>query len=181
MNHSAKKELVSWIKSFLVAVLLVFICRQFLFTPTTVLGASMAPTFESGNKVILNKLGTIDRFDMVVFHAPDSKEANYIKRVIGLPGDTVSFKDDVLYINGQAYQESYLEENKQNSSLAKITEDFTLEEKTGDNKVPEGYYFVMGDNRLQSKDSRTFGFIRKEAVIGKVVLRFYPISEFGSP
>ncbi|GKU82740.1 signal peptidase I [Niallia sp. NCCP-28] len=181
MNHSAKKELISWIKSFLVAVLLVFLCRQFLFTPTTVLGASMSPTFENGNKVILNKQGKINRFDMIVFHAPDSKENNYIKRVIGLPGDKISFKDDVLYVNGQAYKESYLEENKKNSTLAKITEDFTLKEKTGDNKVPEGYYFVMGDNRLKSKDSRDFGFIRKDAIIGKVVLRFYPLSEFGSP
>jgi len=181
MNHSAKKTALSWFKSFLAACLLVFLCRQFFFAPTTVLGASMSPTFESGNKVLLNKIGAIERFDLIVFHAPDAKEKNYIKRVIGVPGDKIVFKDDTLYVNGQAYRESYLEENKQNSSFTKLTEDFTLAEKTGDNKVPDGYYFVMGDNRLKSKDSRSFGFIRKESVIGKVFLRFYPLSEFGSP
>ena len=71
----------------------------------------MYPTFEDSNRVILNKISDVDRFDMIVFHAPDADE-NYIKRVIGLPGDTVEMKNDVLYINGKAYKEPYLKDSK---------------------------------------------------------------------
>lgn len=101
----------SWIKSIVIALVIVVGVRHFLFAPTTVHGESMYPTFEDSNRVILNKISDVDRFDMIVFHAPDADE-NYIKRVIGLPGDTVEMKNDVLYINGKAYKEPYLKESK---------------------------------------------------------------------
>lgn len=90
-------------------------------------------------------------------------------------------KDDVLYINGKAYTESYLKENKLGATTAKLTGDFTLEEETGEKTVPSNSLFVLGDNRLKSKDSRDFGFISDKSVIGKVVLRIYPLNEIGLP
>jgi signal peptidase I len=180
LNKRWLQELFSLLKCFTFAFIIVIICRNFLFSPSVVHGESMSPTFENGNRVILSKIGDIKRFDMIVFHAPD-QDANYIKRVIGLPGDTVSMKDDVLFINGKAYTESYLTKNKLEATTLKLTGDFTLEEETGEKTVPKDSLFVLGDNRLYSKDSRDFGFIKDESVIGKVVLCIYPLNEIGLP
>ncbi len=172
-----KKEIFSWVKSILLAVALVVICREFIFMPVTVDGESMLPTFEEKNKVVVSKLTSIDRFDMVVFDAPDDSVL-YIKRVIGLPGDTIEVKDEVLYVNGKAYKEEYV--NREYDGEI-VTGDFTLEEMTGSTEVPEDHYFVMGDNRLRSKDSRTFGFISDENIEGEVKFRFFPFNEIGMP
>ncbi|UPO89201.1 signal peptidase I [Niallia sp. Man26] len=180
MKKRWQQELYSLLKCFVFAIIIVVICRNFLFSPSVVHGESMSPTFEDGNKVILSKISDIEHFDMIVFHAPD-QDANYIKRVIGLPGDTVSMKDDVLYINGKAYTKFYLKENKLGATTAKLTGDPTLEEETGEKTVPNNSLFVLGDNRLKSKDSRDFGFISDKSVIGKVVLRIYPLNEIGLP
>jgi len=106
----------------------------------------------------------------------------YIKRVIGLPGDTVEVRDDVLYINGKAMEEPYLEESKEDNDLfGKFTADFTLQELTGETYVPEESIFVLGDNRINSNDSRFFGFIPKESIIGEVKFQFYPLDDIGVP
>lgn len=136
----------------------------------------MSPTFEEGHRVIVSKISEIERFDMVVFEAPDESE-KYIKRVIGLPGDSVEMKDDQLYVNGELYEEPYLQSHRNSSLFGRLTGDFSLEELTGETIVPEGYFFVLGDNRLYSKDSRYFGFISEKALLGKVVFQFYPINE----
>ncbi|MBK0005728.1 MULTISPECIES: signal peptidase I [Priestia] len=183
-KNNVKKEVFSWIKSIVIALVIVVGVRHFLFAPTTVHGESMYPTFEDSNRVILNKISDVDRFDMIVFHAPDADE-NYIKRVIGLPGDTIEMKNDVLYINGKHYKEPYLKESKK--SLApneKFTEDFTLQTlpaTDGKVKVPKNSLFVMGDNRPVSHDGRAFGFISQKSVIGKVQFRYYPLNEVGEP
>ncbi|TQR21632.1 signal peptidase I [Psychrobacillus vulpis] len=174
MKENNKKELVSWIKTIIFAFILVFVCRQFLFSPITVKGESMSPTFEDNNKVVISKTSTIGRFDIIVFKSPDKKD-NYIKRVIGLPGDQIEVKDDVLYINGKLYEEPYLQMKKKDLLFGQLTEDFSLEQITGKTKVPKGYYFVMGDNRLQSYDSRIFGFISEEALLGEVKFRLFPL------
>src|SRR3954470_20304638 len=101
------KEAMSVFKSVVLAIIIVTLMRQFVFTPTTVRGESMLPSLEDGNRVILSKMTTINRFDEVVFHATDSSDS-YVKRVIGLPGDTVEMKKDVLYINGKVVDEPYL-------------------------------------------------------------------------
>lgn len=180
MREETKNEIYSWIKSLAFAFILAFLCRSFLFSPTTVHGESMEPTFQDQDRLIISKTAKIERFDMIVFDAPDADE-HYVKRVIGLPGDSVEVKDDILYINGKAMEEPYLKENKEKSVLSKLTGDFTLEEMTGKAKVPNGYYFVMGDNRLYSKDSRYFGFISEESVLGEVKFRYYPLEEMGLP
>src|SRR5690625_571294 len=181
MKESTKKEIYSWIKSLAFALIIVFICRSFLFEPTTVFGESMAPTFQDKDKVVVNKLTNIKRCDVIVFDAPDVDNSYYIKRVIGLPGDQIEMKNDVLYIHEEAMEEPYLIENKENTPLHILTENFSLQEKTGKSKVHEDMLIVMGDNRLMSKDSMAFGFIPLDSVVGEVKFRYYPLQDMGIP
>ena len=111
MKEGGKSELISWIQSVAIAFVIAIVIRQFLFTPVVVSGQSMQPTFENDNKIVISKVYKIDHFDMIVFHAPDSED-NFIKRVIGLPGDVVVMNNDKLYINGVEYEEDYVQENK---------------------------------------------------------------------
>ena len=174
MKEGGKSELISWIQSVAIAFVIALVIRQFLFTPVVVSGQSMQPTFENDNKIVISKVYKIDRFDMIVFHAPDSED-NFIKRVIGLPGDVVVMKNDKLYINDVEYVEDYVQENKAEIFEGqKLTQDFTVE-------VPEGYLYVLGDNRRNSTDSRIIGFIDKKSVVGSVKFRFYPFREMGIP
>ncbi|MBA4536205.1 signal peptidase I [Bacillus aquiflavi] len=172
-----KNELLEWIKALIIAVLLAFLIRKFLFAPILVDGFSMMPTLHDRDKMIVNKfsytIGEPERFDIIVFHAPENKD--YIKRVIGLPGDRIEYKNDTLYVNGKAYEEPYLEEYKKQVIDGPLTEPFTLEEKIDRETVPEGHLFVMGDNRRFSKDSRHIGAIPMEKVIGKTRVVFWPI------
>lgn len=175
-----KNELWEWIKALVIAFVIAVLIRYILFTPIVVDGDSMMPTLKDGDRMIVNKIGyTIgepDRFDIVVFHAPEGKD--YIKRVIGLPGDTIEYKDDQLYINGKAYEEPYLDEYKSQITEGTLTQDFTLQEidPTLD-VIPEGYVFVMGDNRRYSKDSRHIGIVSEDKLIGDTNVIFWPISE----
>ena len=173
MKESTKREIYSWVKSVAFAFIIVFICRQFLFTPSTVFGASMSPTFQNQERVVVSKTSEIQRFDVIVFDAPDVDDKYYIKRVIGLPGDQIEMKNDVLYINGEALEEPYLIENKEDNPFNRLTENFTLQEKTGEIRIPKDMLFVMGDNRLKSKDSRMFGLISYDSVIGEVRFRYF--------
>lgn len=140
----------------------------------------MEPTFEDKDRIIVSKISSIDRFDMIVFNAPDADE-NYIKRVIGVPGDHIEMIDDILYVNSEAYDEPYVSYVEGDPITYRITENFTLEEITGSEKVPEGAYFVLGDHRLKSSDSRNFGFIYDDDVIGEAKFRFYPFMDIGIP
>ena len=176
-----KSELWEWTKALVIAVGLAFIIRYFLFAPIVVDGRSMNPTLQDQDRMIVNKISykitEPKRFDIIVFHAPENKD--YIKRIIGLPGDTIEYKDDTLYVNGVAYEEPYLEEFKQENLDGPLTESFTLEEKIGQAKVPEGELFVMGDNRRNSKDSRHIGTIRMEVVFGKSSMFYWPLEDIG--
>jgi len=176
-----KNELWEWSKALLIAFGLAAIIRFFLFTPIVVDGESMMPTLENGDRMVVNKIGYMvgepDRNDIVVFHAPEQK--NYIKRVIGLPGDHLEYKNDQLFINGKEVDEPYLDQYKSEINGGTLTEDFTLEEKTQESKIPEGYIFVMGDNRLYSKDSRHIGLVAIDEVIGNTNIVFWPLKEIG--
>jgi signal peptidase I len=156
-------EFLSWAKAFLFGFLSVWLVKSFLFVPIVVDGKSMYPTLENNDKVIVSKVTSIERFDIVVFVPPHIDEY-YIKRVIGLPGDSIEIKDDILYVNGKSYKEEYVNRIK---GFEKVTED-------GKVKVPNGEYFVLGDNRLKSLDSRYFGFIKENSLVGEAVFRFYP-------
>lgn len=174
-----KNELWEWAKALIIAVLLAAIIRYFLFAPIIVDGLSMMPTLHDHDRMIVNKLsykiGEPDRFDIVVFHAPEGKD--YIKRVIGLPGDKVEYRNDTLYINGKAIDEPYLDEYKKDVIDGPLTEPFTLKELTGQETVPEGELFVMGDNRRYSKDSRHIGTVPMEKVLGNTSVIYWPLDE----
>ncbi|MCM3759021.1 signal peptidase I [Sporosarcina aquimarina] len=179
LQESTKKEVYSWIKSIVFAAFIVIVCRLFIFTPVTVQGVSMEPTFEDNNRIVVSKTSKLDRFDTIVFKAPDA-DKQYIKRIIGLPGDRIEMQDDVLYVNGTPYEETYVK-RKNDFDLPRITGDFTLQELTGKTTVPKGYLFVLGDNRLKSSDSREYGLISTDSVIGEVKFRFYPLQKTGVP
>ncbi|SDM62705.1 signal peptidase I [Bacillus sp. OK048] len=171
-----KNETYEWIKSLIGALVLAFIIRSFFFTPIVVDGASMNPTLQDRDRMIVTKIGEPNRFDIVVFHAPDGKD--YIKRVIGLPGDRIEYKNDILYVNGKAYDEPYLKSYKEKISQGSLTYSFTLKETAvGSETVPKGQLFVLGDNRRHSNDSRRIGAIPLEKVIGTTKIVYYPINE----
>jgi signal peptidase I len=171
-----KNETYEWIKAIIGALVLAVIIRSFFFTPIVVDGASMNPTLQNQDRMIVTKIGEPNRFDIVVFHAPDGKD--YIKRVIGLPGDKIEYKNDVLYVNGKAYDEPYLKSYKDKIIQGTLTDSFTLKETiVGSETVPKGHLFVLGDNRRHSTDSRDIGAIPLEKVIGTTKIVYYPIKE----
>lgn len=171
-----QNEVWEWGKALFIAIAIAFIIRIFLFTPVVVDGSSMEPTLHENERLIVTKIGEPDRFDIIVFHAPNSED--YIKRVIGLPGDHIEYKDDVLYINGEPFDEPYLNEYKQKVNDGPLTDSFTLQETpVGSDLVPEGHLFVMGDNRKYSKDSRHIGAIPMEEVVGKTNIVYFPIQD----
>lgn len=180
-TEKKKSELWEWSKALIIAVILAVIIRYFLFTPIVVEGTSMMPTLQDRDWMIVNKFsyqfGEPERFDIVVFKAPEGKD--YIKRVIGLPGDTIQYKNDILYINGKPYEEPYLEQAKKEVLGGPLTQSFTLEEVIGRDTVPEGHVFVMGDNRRLSKDSRHIGPVPVEDILGKTKLVLWPFEDLG--
>lgn len=177
-----KNEWFEWIKALIIASAIVFIVRTFLFSPIVVDGPSMLPTLHDKDQMIVNKMiyrfKQPDRFDIVIFHATEDKD--YVKRVIGIPGEHVAVKDDTLFINGEEVEEKFLDVRK--SLLGEtdiLTRDFTLEEIApgGYEVIPEGYLLVLGDNRDDSTDSRSYslGLVSMDEVIGKASLIYWPI------
>jgi signal peptidase I len=170
-----KSEFWGWVKTVAIAFILAVAIRTFVIERFEVQGASMVPTAHDGEHFIIDKwsyqFGEPERFDLIVFQA--TEEDRYIKRVIGLPGDTIRFENDILYIKGEQIEEPYLQEAKAAYSGSVYTEDFSFEET-----VPENHVFVMGDNRPISLDSRAIGPVSEDKIIGKVGLRFWPLPEF---
>jgi signal peptidase I len=175
MKSKTKKEIFSWIRSILIALIIIVIVRDFVFTPAVVSGSSMYPNLKNGDRLIVSRLSNVNRFDEIVFKAPDNPEAEYVKRVIGFPGDTIEIKHNYLYINGEKYSERYLKYNREKSPL--LMKNFSLKQSFNVERVPKGQLFVLGDNRLISNDSRKFGFVSKKEVIGKVKIRFWPLNK----
>lgn len=173
------KEFMKSVIFFAALALFLFLLRQFVFTPVIVKGHSMDPTLADGERVIALKNTTINRFDIVTLHAPDEPDKNYIKRVIALPGETVEYKEDVLYINGKGIEEPYLDKFKSEMPAGSLfTENFSLAD-IGAKTVPKDTFFVLGDNRQNSKDSRIIGFIDKSKIMGDVKFVLWPLNRFG--
>ena len=168
-----KSELWEWIKALAIAVMLAAVIRYFFFAPIVVDGRSMMPTLHDQDRMLVNKIGykigDPKRFDIVVFHATEEKD--YIKRIIGLPGDHIEYRDDILYINGEKFEEPYLEPYKQELIDGPLTDPFSFD------IVPEGYLFVMGDNRRESKDSRHIGPVSIDEVLGNTKMVYWPIAD----
>ncbi|MCF6410546.1 signal peptidase I [Pseudalkalibacillus salsuginis] len=175
-----KNESWEWLKALVIALVIAAGIRYFLFAPIVVDGESMMPTLHNGDRMIVNKfsyeVGEPDRFDIVVFHAPEGKD--YIKRIIGLPGDKIEYKDDTLYVNDKEIPEPYLNEYKQSLSGGNLTYNFDLSDEIGSQTVPENHVFVLGDNRQHSKDSRNIGSVPMDEIIGKANVIFWPVAHF---
>ena len=154
---------------YIVIIFTVILIRTFVITPIRVDGMSMYSTFNDGDILFLEKYDKkYERFDIVVFRNGNDR---LIKRVIGMPGETVEYKNNKLYINKKYIKEKFLTNNQ-------TTYDFELKE-LGHKKIPKGYYFVLGDNRTNSTDSRILGLIKKEKIQGKANFTLYPFNKFG--
>jgi signal peptidase I len=182
MKNAWKKEGLEWVKAFGIGIVIFAILRTMFFSNYVVEGQSMMPTLQEGNKLVVNKFGyeadNLKRFDVIVFHA--NKREDYVKRIIGLPGDSIVYRNDQLFVNGKKVDEPFLNTYKLKNPGGKFTGDFTLRGVTRKNTVPAGKLFVLGDNRLGSWDSRQFGFISIDQVVGKVDLRYWPLNEINT-
>ena len=170
------KEIREWVLAFAAALVIVFILRSFLFTLIRVDGPSMSDTLLDGDTLFVNvldmRLNGPDRFDVVICKYPNRPD-QYVKRVIGLPGDTLAVRGGVLYINDQPIEEPFLSDAR-TVRFDKDSNSF------GPVKIPEGHYYVMGDNRDDSNDSRSIGMIPEEMFIGKVEYILFPINRIGA-
>ncbi|EUJ27815.1 Signal peptidase I S [Listeria grayi] len=173
MKEKNLKRLWSWIWAAVIAILLATIIRFYLFVPIFVDGISMMPSLHNDDRVIINRFANIDRFDVIVFRENDGTE--YIKRVIGLPGDHIRFHNDTLFINGKKYEEPYLNRYKAKLKDGNLTDDYDTKNQLKNGKVAQGSYFVLGDNRRASKDSRILGEIPESKVIGRAIISYWPI------
>ena len=163
------KKIVKEILSYVLIIVLVLLFKHFIISPIRVDGKSMNPTLNNGEIMLLNEIGYrlhgVERFDIVVI---DTEDDVIIKRVIGLPGEKVEYKDNKLYINDKEVKEDFTHE---------VTHNFTLEDINA-TKVPKDSYFVVGDNRGNSTDSRIIGFIHKDQIRGKVIKKvLFPFSK----
>lgn len=160
------KEMVPYI----IIIITVVLIRTFIITPVRVDGLSMYPTLKDGEILLLKKYDKkIERFDIVVVKYDKTK---IVKRVIGLPGDTLEYKNNKLYINGEEIKENFLGNDVKTTDFSLGI--FNIE------KIPENYYFVVGDNRNNSTDSRILGIIPKEDIIGVTNFSLFPFDTFGS-
>ena len=195
----AAKEpiLVEYSKSFFPVLFIVFFLRSFLVEPFQIPSGSMIPTLEVGDFILVNKfaygvrapvlnteiipIGKPERGDVMVFFPPHQPETYYIKRVIGLPGDHISYNNHVLTINGKVIEEKLVAELPAGAPVLRMVKE-TIDDKEftaykhihpsrlsvqGSWKVPESHYFMMGDNRDNSLDSREWGFVSEDAIVGK--------------
>jgi signal peptidase I len=164
---------LSWIRDLAFSVLIAVILIVFIYQPVKVEGTSMQPTLVDQERIFINKftyhfgLGSIRRGDMVVFWFPLDPTKSYIKRVIGLPGDEVKIEAGSVYVNGLPLNEPY------------VTEDFRDRVSYDQHTVPEGEYFVLGDHRNSSSDSRTWGFVKRDAIYGKAEFVYWPLANIG--
>jgi signal peptidase I len=161
-----------WLRDLLVSVAASVLIITFLYQPVRVEGTSMLPRLEDSDRLFINKfvyhLSAIERGDVVVFHYPRDPEKSYIKRVIGLPGDRLWIAQGQVWLNGKPLRESYVpEEYRDTRSLADMV-------------VPPDTYFMMGDHRSISSDSREFGPVERSLIYGKAVFIYWPAKDAGT-
>lgn len=171
MSRSTR-NLLEWVAIVAGALLVALVVKTFLIQAFFIPSLSMYSTLDEGDRVLVNKLsyrfGDIERGDIVVFERPDnlpeSAIKDLIKRVVGLPGDVLESKGGRVYVNGKVLEEGYLDEGQTTSNLDRL-------------EVPEGHIFVMGDNRTNSEDSRVFGPIDDDLVVGRAFVRVWPLTD----
>ncbi|HKW56549.1 MAG TPA: signal peptidase I [Candidatus Acidoferrum sp.] len=170
--HSLRNEIRVWTRDLLIAIGLALVIIVFLYQPVKVEGTSMAPLLSDQERIFINKFvyrfEPIQRGDVVVFWYPLDRSKSFIKRVIGLPGETVEIRLGTVYLNGRPMQEPYVPSQYEDMS------DF------GPLRVPRDTYFVMGDHRISSNDSRVFGPVASKYIYGRAVFAYWPVDHFGS-
>ena len=165
------RRVVEWVALIALALGVAFLLRTFVVQSFFIPSTSMTPTLEVGDRVLVNKLayrfGDPDRGHIVVFEAPPGEGSaevkDLIKRVIGLPGETVEGKDGAIFINGRRLDEPWLPDGVQSRTF-------------GPEQVPEGHYWMLGDNRLDSRDSTFFKSVPRNSMIGRAFVRIWPLS-----
>jgi signal peptidase I len=167
---------ISWMRDLAFSVFIAVVLIVFIYQPVKVEGTSMTPTLTDQERIFINKftykfgLGGIERGDTVVFWYPQDPTKSYIKRVIGLPGDHVKIVGGQVFVNGAALNETYVpQENRDNSSWKDGREQV----------VPESDYFVLGDHRNSSSDSRMWGWVPRASIYGKAVFVYWPLDRMG--
>lgn len=172
--HSALRELLSWVLTFAVAIVAALFIKYCLIINADVPTGSMENTIMPGDRLIGNRLAYLkegpQRGDIVVFHYPDDENELFVKRVIGLPGESVHIEDAKVYIDGVELEEPYLKE------------EWTIATGTYDFEVPEDCYLMLGDNRNNSKDARYWEnkYVNIDKILGKALFIYWPFSDFGS-
>jgi signal peptidase I len=171
-THSFRKEFRVWARDLLIAIGLALVIIVFLYQPVKVEGTSMAPLLSDQERIFINKFvyrfEPIERGDVVVFWYPLDHSKSFIKRVVGLPGETVEIRHGVVYVNGKAIAEPYVPPQYEDAS------DFEPV------RVPRDSFFVMGDHRISSNDSRVFGPVASRYIYGRAVFAYWPVDHFGS-
>ena len=167
---------LSWVRDLAFSVLIAVVLIVFIYQPVKVEGTSMTPTLTDQERIFINKftyrfgLGAIERGDTVVFWYPQDPSKSYIKRVIGLPGDRVRIEDGQVYVNGRALVEDYVPADNRDMSSWKDGVEQT---------VPSDRYFVLGDHRNSSSDSRSWGYVPRVNIYGKAVFIYWPLNQIG--
>ena len=168
-------SVLAWFRDLMLSVLIAVLVILFLYRPVKVEGTSMMPTLLDQERLFINQfsykfgLGDIKRGDTVVFWYPDDQTntVSYIKRVIGLPGDTVEVRDGYVIVNGKQLQENY------------VPLEYRDDRPYPPTIIPANKYFVLGDHRISSNDSRAWGFVPREDIYGKAVFAYWPLQKLG--
>jgi len=167
-----RKEIRVWTRDLLIAIGLALVIIVFLYQPVKVEGTSMAPLLSDQERIFINKFvyrfEPIQRGDVVVFWYPLDHTKSFIKRVVGLPGEKVEIRQGTLYVNDKVIPEPYVPPQYEDSS------DF------GPVRVPKDSFFVLGDHRISSNDSRVFGPVSSQFIYGRAVFAYWPVDHFGS-
>lgn len=208
---SAEPVIVEYSKSFFPVILAVFLIRSFIIEPFKIPSGSMMPTLLAGDFIVVNKftyglrvpilnntfveISKPQRGDVAVFHFPPDPSIDYIKRIIGVPGDKIAYRNKQLFINGEPVEMRLVGDYQYVASglnmvtakhyreqLGEVNHDVLIEESgltvDGETEVPPGHYFAMGDNRDNSKDSRSWGFVPEDNLVGKAFLIWWNFDDF---
>jgi len=166
-------EIRWWVRDIFFAVGTAIMIVVFLYQPVKVEGTSMLPELRDQERIFVNKfvyrIEEINRKDIVVFWYPKDPSKSYIKRVIGMPGDTVEVKEGMVYVNHKSLNEPYIDPRfiDRSKSYAPVF-------------VEPGHYYVLGDHRNQSNDSRMWGLVPEKYIYGKAVFRYWPMAKIGT-
>ncbi|HEU4707754.1 MAG TPA: signal peptidase I [Methylophilaceae bacterium] len=209
---ASEPMIVEYSKSFFPVILVVFLIRSFIVEPFKIPSGSMMPTLLAGDFILVNKfayglrvpilnntfldIGHPKRGDVFVFHYPPDPSIDYIKRVVGVPGDKIAYRDKQLYINGKKLDTEFVDDysyvgsglnmvyaKRYQETLGDVKHDILLEDNSimidAEVEVPPGHYFAMGDNRDNSRDSRVWGFVPEQNLVGRAFFIWWNFDNFG--